>query len=80
MTLEAIGGGKKRKLRGLKDCKIPTVVRYLSGAQYSKIVKHRPVRILVNGVFVELRQRDEETLRQIEEHKAKIKELKAKLK
>lgn len=69
-----------RKKRGQKDTSILTIVRYLSDRQYKKIVKHQPVRIMVDGVIVELRQRDEGVLKEIAMHKMKIKELKQKIK
>ncbi len=66
---------KKRKRRGQKNTKVITVVRFLSASQYKALTHRKPVKIMVEGIFVELRQKDEKKLKRIDVLKQEIKQI-----
>ena len=68
----------KKRINRVKEDGV--VVRYLTEKMFKKVVKRQPVRIVVGGVTVEIRSKNQKELKQIAAYQKKIKELKEKMK
>ena len=70
----------KQRLKRTKENAGKTIVRFLTEKQHQKLMKRKPIRMMIGGAWVEIRSKNEKELKEIARLQAKIKELKAKVK